>query len=74
MDVVKRDGVYLDQQDDDLEKLSRMDFGEKAMYADALAERAQQLHNELRENERNEVRAKEEAAQKAAEQAAKAKA
>lgn len=49
VDVLKREPVYSDQQDHDLEKLSRMDFGEKAEYAQALKRQGEELQNELRE-------------------------
>lgn len=49
VDVTKREAVFVDQNEHDLEKLSRMDFGEKAEYARMLAEQAQRLANDLNE-------------------------
>lgn len=62
VDVVRREGVYIDQQNDDLEKLSRMDFGEKAEYAQAMASEANRLKDEHTEAVR---RSKEERAERA---------
>lgn len=71
VDVVQRDPVYIDQEEDDLERLSRMDFGEKAEYAAALAERNARVQAELAEAERNESEAKQKAAKEAAEKSEK---
>lgn len=72
VDVVKRHPVYSDQQDDDLEKLSRMDFGEKAAYAAQLAEQAKQLQKEWAELERDRREARDRQATNAAAEAANA--
>lgn len=39
VDVIQRQGVFIDQNEHDLEKLHRMDFGEKADMADGLKAR-----------------------------------
>lgn len=70
VDVQQREGVYVDQSDHDLEKLSRMDFAEKADMAAVLAQQAAQMQNELQENERSQAEAREKAAKTAAEQEA----
>lgn len=72
VDIVQRKGVYVDQDDHDLEKLSRMDFGEKAEYAAALAEDAKRLQSELSELERSHSEAKAKQASEAAAKASKA--
>lgn len=36
VDVIQRQGVFVDQSEHDLEKLNRMDFGDKAAMADQL--------------------------------------
>lgn len=69
VDVVKREPVYVDQNDHDLEKLSRMDFHEKAEYAQGLSEYAEGLRNGLQEHERSKAEAKAKAAQEAAQKA-----
>lgn len=51
IDVKQREAVYVDQNDHDLEKLSRMDFGEKAEFARSEAERLKNWHNDLTEAE-----------------------
>lgn len=43
VDVIQREGVYVDQQEHDLEKLNRMDFGDKAAFAADLKERNQAI-------------------------------
>lgn len=43
VDVVQKQEVYIDQSDADLEKLSRMDFGEKAEYAEMLRQQSAQV-------------------------------
>lgn len=58
VDVQQRPQVYVDQQDDDLEKLSRMDFGEKAEYAAMLAEQARKLSDDFEEMKRSAVERK----------------
>lgn len=52
VDVVQREPVYSDQTEFDLEKLSRMNFAEKAAFADELKERAIAMDSELRERAR----------------------
>lgn len=51
VDIVQREAVYSDQSEHDLEKLSRMDFGEKAEFARRMSEQAQGLSTELQERE-----------------------
>lgn len=59
IDVVQREPVYLDQSEHDMEKLSRMDFGEKAEYAQVMAAEAERIkaeHNEaVRRSEEERV-------------------
>lgn len=61
VDVVRRKGVYLDQTEDDLEKVARGDFSEKAEYAQLKAEHAAALNSDLDEaqKEYNDRKAKE---------------
>lgn len=70
VNVARRQPVYSDQSEFDLEKISRMDFGEKKEFADQMAERASRLQNELTERKRAEQEAKARKAQAAAEKAA----
>lgn len=42
VDVQQRNGVYVDQNEVDLEKLSRADFGEKADYAAEMKQRQEE--------------------------------
>lgn len=51
VDITEKKPVYVDQNDHDLEKLSRMDFGEKAEYAAALRDEAATLKAELDEQQ-----------------------
>lgn len=51
VDMKQREAVYVDQNDHDLEKLSRMDFGEKTEFARSEAERLEQWRSELTEAE-----------------------
>lgn len=51
VDVVQRQGVYADNEDVDLEKLSRMDFADKAAYAEDMRREAAQKQSELDEAE-----------------------
>lgn len=69
VDVIQRERVYIDQNEFDLEKLSRMDFAEKLEYASALADKAKRLKSELDEHERSSSEAM---AKKASDKAAKA--
>lgn len=71
VDVLQRTPVYSDQEDHDLEKISRMDFGEKAAYAAQQAEQAKQLRNELNEKEAEHREAQERAASEKAARLAK---
>lgn len=68
-DVIRREAVYVDQNDFDLEKLSRMDFAEKAEIASQLKTEAERITSEY--NERVTT-AKEEQAKKESEENAKA--
>lgn len=73
VDVIQRTPIYNDQSGHDLEKLSRMDFGEKYEYAQAMAAQAAQLKSDLDEAVRSARRvAQAEQAQKKAEAAIKA--
>lgn len=54
VDVVKRDAVYVDQADLDLEAVSRMDFAEKASLASRIA--AETAAAERMANERERAR------------------
>lgn len=73
VDVLQRKAVYSDQEDHDLEKISRMDFGEKAAYAAEQAEQAKQLRNELNEKEAEHREAQQRAASEKAARLAKRK-
>lgn len=55
VDVVKRTPVYADQNEFDLEKLARMDFGEKHQLANSLADRAAELQEELDDRRRSQA-------------------
>lgn len=65
VDVIQRPPVWSDQEEYDLEKLGRMDFGEKHEYAQALSERAEEIKAELTELARSHALAKQEAEAKA---------
>jgi len=71
IDVVKREGVYVDQSEHDLEQLSRMEFGDKAAMADDIKARNEGLvaQHEASEREKREnaAKAKQEAQKKRAE-------
>lgn len=71
VDVLQRKGVYVDQSDEDLEMLSRMDFGEKAAYAQTLAERANRLASDYNEAVRRSEEERAEEKNKQADEAAK---
>lgn len=73
VDIVRREGVYVDQHDHDLEKLSRMDFGQKAEYAQALADRANRLQADLKEQKASYDERKANEAKAAADKAQEAK-
>lgn len=49
VDVIQHEPVYSENDEHDLEKLSRMDFGAKAEFAEALGREAAQLESELNE-------------------------
>lgn len=69
VDIVQRQPVYLDQVEYDFEKLSRMDFGDKAAFADEMAAKAKRIqaeHNERVNAWNEEVKRRQEAAQQAA--------
>lgn len=51
VNLKEREAVYVDQNDHDLEKLSRMDFSEKAEFARSEAERLEQWRSDLTEAE-----------------------
>lgn len=68
---MQRTPVYVDQDQHDLEKLSRMDFGEKHEYANNLGQQAAHTQAELQQRQRSwelakakEAKAKEDAAKK----------
>lgn len=65
VDIIQRDAVYSDQ-DHDLEKLNRMDFAEKAQFAQDLAQRSQTQLDALLEADDAQRFAKAEEARKAA--------
>lgn len=66
VDVVQRQGVYIDQSDHDLEAMSRMGFAEKADMAEELLESAERIKQQLEENERLRIeRERNKAAEKA---------
>lgn len=52
VNVIQRDPVYLNQSEFDLERMSRMDFADKAAMAAEMSERAESVKAELQENER----------------------
>lgn len=52
VDILQREPVYTEQTTEDLEKLSRMDFGEKHAYAQELGERAARLKADYQERDR----------------------
>lgn len=62
--VVKRDAIYSDQEEFDLEKIARSDFAEKADLAEELRENREQAQRDIqadaekREREANEAKAK----------------
>lgn len=73
VDVVQRKGVYIDQSDHDLERMSRMDFGEKAALADEMRGQADSILNQLKADERTQKEKKAKAVKDAKEaRAAKA--
>lgn len=56
VDILQREQVYLDQSDHDFEKISRMDFGDKAMLADEFAQKAEDVQAEYNERVSEAVR------------------
>lgn len=61
-DIVRRDPVYVDQSEHDLEQLSRMEFGEKAAIADEMRANAERIIADAdRQRKENLQRRKEEA-------------
>lgn len=62
VDVVRREAVYVDHDNIDLEKVSRMDFGEKVEFAQQMGEKARQQGEALKKasEERRESQAKDE--------------
>lgn len=52
VDVVQRQGVYADQNEFDLEKVSRMDFDEKFALANELKQRNESVLERRADNER----------------------
>lgn len=61
VDIQQREGVYVDQSEHDLEKMSRMDFGEKAAMAAELSEQTEAKKAAFEERQR----ARKEATQRA---------
>lgn len=61
--VTEKQGVYMDQNDHDFEKLSRLDFGEKAAMAQEFGQVAEQAKATLDELAKHERSRKEEAEQ-----------
>lgn len=49
VDVIQRNPVYSDHNEYDLEKMSRLDFGEKSAMANELQANAQNISDELNE-------------------------
>lgn len=67
VDVTQRQPMYNEQDHYDLEKLSRMDFGEKAELADQLKQDAELIQADFLELQRlNKIALKEEAAARTA--------
>lgn len=64
IDLVKRDPVFVEQSDHDLERLSRMDFAEKAEFADQMLSQAEAIKADYTDRERARL-AKRETARKA---------
>lgn len=65
VDVIQRRAVYSDQSDHDYEKLARMDFAEKAQFAEDLAQHSAEQLDALREADAAQKFAKAEEARKA---------
>lgn len=67
VDVIQRQGVYVDQNDHDLEKMSRMNFADQADMAEEMARKAEQIEEQHNERVREHLERKnEEAAKKKA--------
>lgn len=75
VDIVQREGVYLDQDELDMEKMTREDFGTKHEMAIQFAENAKAMKSELDERQRlveeNAAKAKQDRIKAKAEKAAK---
>lgn len=75
VDIQQREGVYLDQDEVDMEKLTRADFGEKHDMAAHYAASAERMKDELTERQRldqeSAAKAKEDRLKRKAEKAAK---
>lgn len=52
VDILQREPVYMDQNQEDFEKLGRMDFGEKFNYAEVMANRAAGIKADYLEQDR----------------------
>lgn len=70
VDITQRQPVYVDQNEHDLEKLSRMDFGEKAEYASNLRERAAEMRTDIEDRQRSHALAQAQEQQEFADEAA----
>lgn len=70
VDVIQRQGVYMDQDEHDFEKLNRMDFAEKKAYADAMQARAEAIQSDLEESERAKRESERRRAQERSQQSA----
>lgn len=68
VDVVQRQGVYVDQSEHDLEALARMDFADKADMANSLSDHAEGLKEKIVNNERARRAKKEQSAKEADQQ------
>lgn len=55
VDIVQRQPIYIDQNDHDLEKLSRMDFGEKAEMAQVFADQAADIQQEFEDRRQSQA-------------------
>jgi hypothetical protein len=65
VDVIQRQGVYVDQNDHDLEAMSRLDFADKAFMADELRQNAQAIEADLVGKERSKRATKQKEAEAA---------
>lgn len=62
VDVVQRQGVFVDQNEHDLEKLSRMDFAEKSELASEMREHTEQVVTDIEERKQRAKKVKEQKA------------